>query len=213
MKTLRVVAVIMALTALPVEGQLEFSGGMNLSDLSGALGGTDIDGIGNRAGMIFGIDLVLPLGGLGLNLGADWAQRGVNDFITDPVTSEDVAVLLDLRYIEVPLHIRVPVASAGPVSLNLVLGPTFGFQIGCDVAAAGVSAAEKCADFANGPDFKKTDIGGTAGLGLSFGLGGILYAGFDVRVTTGMTSISNISANSLKNRTFTAQTHIGFAIF
>ena len=37
MKTLRLAAMIMALTALPLEGQLEFSGGMNLSALSGAL--------------------------------------------------------------------------------------------------------------------------------------------------------------------------------
>ncbi len=43
---------------------------------------------------------------------------------------------------------------------------------------------------ANGPSFKKTDIGGTAGLGISFALGGILYAGFDVRYTTGMTSVT-----------------------
>ncbi len=212
MKTLRLLAMITALTALPVQGQLEFSGGMNLSDLTGALGGTDIEGIGNRAGMIFGIDLILPMGGMGLNLGGAWSQKGVNDFITDPVTAENVAVLLDLRYIEVPLHIRVPVASTGPVSLYLVLGPTFGFQIGCDVVA-GLSAAEDCADFANGPDFKKTDISGTAGLGISFGLGGLLYAGFDVRVSTGMTSISNISTNSLRNRSFTAKTHIGLAIF
>ena len=212
MKTLRLLAVIMALTALPVQGQLEFSGGMNLSDLTGSLGGTDIENVGNRTGMTFGIDLILPLGGMGLNLGAGWAQKGVQDFLTDPGTAQEVAVLLDLRYIEVPIHLRVPLVSSGPVSLNLVFGPTFGFQIGCEVAAD-LSAAQKCADLTNGPDLKKTDIGGTVGLGISFGLGGIVYAGFDVRVTTGMTSISNVSTNSLKNRTFTAQTHIGFGIF
>ena len=212
MKTLRLVAMIMALTALPIEGQLEFSGGMNLSDLTASLSGSDTGNLSNRAGMIFGADLVLPLGGMGLNLGADWSQKGVEDLLTDPGTQQELLVLLDLQYIEVPLHIRVPVVSTGPVSLNLVLGPTFGFQIGCDVSD-GLSAAQKCADATNGPDLKKTDIGGTAGLGISFGLGGIVYAGFDVRVTTGMTSISNVSANSLKNRTFTAQTHIGFGIF
>ena len=212
MKTLRLLAMIMALTALPVQGQLEFSGGMNLSDLTGSFSGTDIENVGNRAGMIFGIDLVLPMGGMGLNLGADWAQKGVQDFLTDPGTAQEIAVLLDLRYIEVPIHLRVPLVSTGPVSLNLVVGPTFGFQIGCEVAAD-LSAAQKCADLANGPDLKNTEIGGTAGLGISFGLGGIMYAGFDVRVTTGMTSISNVSTNSLKNRTFTAQTHIGFGIF
>lgn len=212
MKTLRLVAMIMALTALPLEGQLEFSGGMNLSDLTGSIGGSDIQNVGNRAGMIFGVDIVIPMGGLGLNLGADWSQKGIEDLLTDPGTAQEVAVLLDLRYIEVPLHIRVPVVSTGPVSLNLVLGPTFGFQIGCKLND-GLNAAQDCADLTNGPNLKKTDIGGTAGLGLSFGLGGLMYAGFDVRVTTGMTSISKVSANSLRNRTFTAQTHIGFAIF
>ena len=211
MKTLRIVATILALTALPVEGQLEFSAGMNLSDITGSLGGTDIENLGNRAGMVFGIDLVIPMGGVGLNLGAGWAQRGVEDFLTNPGTAEEVAVLLDLRYIEVPVHIRVPVVSSGPVSLKLVPGRTFGFKIGCEVFAAGLSPAQRCAGLA--PDLKKTDIGATAGLGLSFSLGGIIYAGFDVRATTGMTSISNVSANSLKNRTFTAQTHIGFGIF
>ncbi len=212
MKTLRLVAMLLALTALPVEGQLEFSAGMNLSDLTGSLGGSDLENLGNRAGKVFGLDLVLPMGGLGLNLGIDWTEKGVQDFLTDPGTAQEVAALLDLRYIEVPIHLRVPVVSTGPVSLNLVIGPTFGIRIGCELAAD-LEAAQDCADLANGPDLKNTDIGGTAGLGISFGLGGILYAGFDVRVTTGLTSISNVSANSLRNRTFTAQTHIGFGIF
>ena len=202
---------IMALTALPVEGQLEFSAGMNLSDLTGSLGGTELDNLANRTGKVLGVDLILPMGGLGLNLGVDWTQKG-QDFLKDPGTAQEVAALLDLRYIELPLHLRVPVVSTGPVSLNLVIGPTFGFQIGCEVTID-LAAAQDCADETTVPDLKNTDIGGTAGLGISFGLGGIVYAGFDVRVTTGLTSISNVSANSLRNRTFTAQTHIGFGIF
>ena len=42
METLRLVAMIMALTVLPLQGQLEFSGGMNLSELSGQLGGAGL---------------------------------------------------------------------------------------------------------------------------------------------------------------------------
>lgn len=212
MKTLRLAAMIMALTALPVEGQLEFSGGMNLSQLSGALGGSNLQGAANQAGMVFGMDLVIPMGGLGLNLGADWSQKGVEDLLTDPGTQQEVLRLIDLRYIEVPVHVRVPVLSAGVATVNLVLGPTFGFRIGCDVTE-GLSAAQKCGQAANGPRFKKTDIGGTAGLGISFAMGGILYAGFDVRYTTGMTSINKISTESLKNRTLSIQTHLGFGIF
>ena len=212
MKTLRLMAMITAFTALPLQGQLEFSGGMNLSGLSGALNGSSLQNAGNRAGMVFGIDLILPLGGPGLNLGADWSQKGVEDIVTDPNTQLQVARLIDIQYIEVPVHVRFPVVSAGLASVHLVLGPTFGFKIGCDVKE-GAAAIEQCSDLANGPDFKNTDIGGTAGVGISFSLGRILYAGFDVRYTTGMTSINNISTDSLKDRTLTLQTHIGLDFF
>ena len=212
MKILRLVAMIMALTALPLQGQLEFSGGMNLSELNGTLGGAGLQDAANRTGMVFGFDLVLPIGGAGLGLGADWSQKGVEDIVTDPGTQQQVLRQIDLSYIQVPLHIRVPVVSAGPTTLNLVLGPTFGFRTGCDVTE-GAAAIEKCGQLANGPRFKKTDIGGTAGVGLSFALGGIVYAGFDVRYTTGMTSINKISTDSLKDRTLSLETHLGFGFF
>jgi hypothetical protein len=212
MKILRLVVMIMALTALPVQGQLEFSGGMNLSELSGALGGAGLDNAANRAGMVFGFDLILPVGGMGLGLGADWSQKGVEGIFTDPDTQQEVLRAIDLQYIQVPLHIRVPVISAGPTTVNLVLGPTFGFRIGCDVTE-GTGAIQKCGQLADGPDLKKTAIGGTAGLGLSFALGGIVYAGFDVRYTTGMTSINNISTDALKDRTLSLETHLGFSFF
>ena len=211
MKTLRLVAIIVALTALPVQGQLEFSGGMNLPQLSGALGGTNLQNTGNRAGMVFGLDVIVPIGGLGLNLGADWSQTGVEDVVPDQA-NQPVARLIDLQYIAIPLHVRVPVVSAGPTTINLVLGPTFGFRIGCNVKE-GTAAVQKCGQAPNGPDFSKTDIGGTGGLGISFSLGRILYAGFDVRYTTGMTSINNVSTDSLKDRTLTLQTHVGIDIF
>ena len=71
MKTLRLVATIMALTAFPLQGQLELSAGMNLSDLAGSFSGSELNDLGNRAGMAFGLDLVLPMGGMGLNLGCE----------------------------------------------------------------------------------------------------------------------------------------------
>ena len=107
MKTLSMVAMIMALIALPVEGQLEFSGGMNLSDLKGALGGSDVQNATNRAGMFFGIDLIIPTGGPGLALGGGWSQKGVEEVLTDPATQQEIARLIDLEYIEVPIHVVV----------------------------------------------------------------------------------------------------------
>ena len=161
--------------------------------------------------MVIGMDVLIPMVGVGLILGVDRSQKGVED-VLNPAAPQEVLRLINPDYIELPVHVRVPVVSAGATTINLVLGPTFGFRIGCDVTE-GLAAAQKCGQVANGPSFKKTDIGGTAGLGISFALSGIVYAGFDVRYTTGMTSINTISADALKNRTLSIQTHLGLAIF
>jgi hypothetical protein len=86
MKLLRLVAMIMALAELPLQRKLEFSGGMNLSELNGALGGAGLQDATNRTRMVFGSDLVLLMGGAGLGLEADWSQKGVEDIVTDPET-------------------------------------------------------------------------------------------------------------------------------
>lgn len=168
---------ILALTVLPLEGQLGFSGGMNLPELSGALGDSSLQDAANRTGMVFGLDLILPLGGLDFSLGADWSQKGVEDIITDPATGRQVLRLIDLQYFEIPLLFRVPLFSAGPASIHLVLGPTFGFKLGCNVTD-GTAAIEKYGQEVNR-----------------------------------MTSINQLWTESLKNRTHSIQTHLGFDIF
>ena len=171
MKTLRLVAMLLALTALPVQGQLEFSAGMNLSDITGSLGGSDLQNLGNRAGKVFGVGLVLPMGGLGLNLGVDWSQKGVEDFLTDPGGAQELLVLLDLQYLELPLHLRIPLVSAGPVSLNAVLGPTFGIRIGCEVATYRLSVQAGAMGFtAVFDDGKLMTLGNVQDLGHLTGL-------------------------------------------
>ena len=77
---------------------------MNFSKLSG----DDIQNAARNAGMNFAVDLVIPMGPVGLNLGAGWSQKGV----------EDALRVIDLSYIEVPLHIRFPLIGAGPVGLE-----------------------------------------------------------------------------------------------
>ncbi|MDA0327551.1 MAG: hypothetical protein O2958_00865 [Gemmatimonadetes bacterium] len=65
-----VLATMMAFATAPVQAQgLEFSGGVNFSELSGAA----IENAARNVGMTFGIDFVIPIGPLGLNLGADWS--------------------------------------------------------------------------------------------------------------------------------------------
>jgi len=90
---------------------------MNLSQLSGALGGSDLQGAANQAGMVFGMDVVIPMGGVGLNLGVDWSQKGVED-VLNPATQQEVLRLINLDYIELPVHVRVPVVSAGATDVT-----------------------------------------------------------------------------------------------
>ncbi len=203
MKQLLGVSLLMVACALPLQAQgIEFSGGVNFAKLSG----DDIGTAARNTGMKFGLDFVIPIGPLGLNLGADWSQKGVAQ------TIQAASAIVDLSYIELPLHFRLPIVSAGPARINLVLGPTVGINTGCDIKID-LAAATTCADAAQGGfNAKRLDWSGTGGLGFSFGLGGLVYAGVDLLYTMGFTSV-DVLASDLKNRAFTLQSHIGFDVF
>lgn len=196
------IALVLAAFAAPVRGQgLEFSGGVNFATLSGSA----ISNAAQNAGMNFGVDLVLPVGPIGLNLGAGWSQKGVEETATNSV--------FDLSYIEVPVHLRFPLVGAGPIRLNLIAGPTVGINTGCEVTI-GAAAAEACSALAVGSfEATKLEWAGAGGLGLSFSLGGLAYAGIDLKYTLGFTEISEGSALAAKNRTFELSSHLGFGIF
>lgn len=203
MKKLLAVTLLLAASALPLQAQgLEFSAGVNFAKLSG----DDIGAAARNTGMKFGFDLVIPVGPLGLNLGADWSQKGVAQ------TLQAASAVIDISYIEVPLHFRLPIVSAGPARINVVLGPTIGINTGCDIRID-VAAATTCAAAAQGGfSPNKLDWSGTGGLGFSFGLGGLVYAGVDLLYTMGFSSVDEL-ASDLKNRAFTLQSHIGFDVF
>ena len=197
---------LLAFGASPVMGQgLEFSGGVNFAKLSGEA----VDAAVN-AGMNFGVDLVIPVGPIGLNIGADWSQKGVEQAVANAIN------VIDLSYIDVPLHVRLPLVGAGPVRLNLVVGPTVGINTGCEISID-AAAAQDCADVAQGQggaiDVKSLDWAGTTGLGLSFRFGSIAYAGIDLAYTFGLSSIDEAASNALKTRTFTLKSHLGFDVF
>ena len=77
-RRLSVAVVALALYAAPAFAQgLEFSGGVNFAKLSG----DDIQDAAQEAGLNFGIDLVIPVGPVGLNIGGDWSQKGVKETV------------------------------------------------------------------------------------------------------------------------------------
>ena len=125
MKRLGAAVVLTAAMSMPIQAQgIEFSGGVNFAKLSS-------DAIQNavqNVGMNFGIDFIIPTGPVGLGLGFDWAQKGVE-------TSDGLvgSTLIDLSYIEIPINLRFPLIGAGPVRLNLVAGPRIGINTGCEI--------------------------------------------------------------------------------
>lgn len=203
MKSMFAIIVAAGLSAAPLHAQgLEFSGGVNFSNLSG-----DAVDAAVEAGMNFGLDFVVPVGPIGLNLGAGWSQKGAEEQIGNAVS------VIDLSYVEIPVHLRFPLVGAGPIRLNLVLGPTVGINTGCEVRVD-AAAAEACADLAQGAfEAESLEWAGVGGLGLSFGLGGLAYAGVDLKYSLGLSNVSEGSSLDAKNRTFELSTHLGFDIF
>jgi hypothetical protein len=193
----------LAVTAVPAHGQgLELSGGVNFSKLSG-----DAVQAARNTGLNFGLDFVIPVGPIGLNLGAGWSQKGAEETVQNSVN------VIDLSYVEVPVHVRLPLAGAGPVRLNLVLGPTIGINTGCEIKVD-AAAAQDCADVAQGGfDAEKIEWAGTGGLGVSFSLGGLAYAGVDLQYTLGLSNVSEGSSLDAKSRTFSLSSHFGVDVF
>lgn len=203
MKKALVVVFLLATSAAPARAQgLEFSGGVNFAKLSGE----DITNAARNVGMNFGIDLVIPIGPIGLNLGGGWSQKGTE--VVEMATS----TVLDLSYIEIPVHLRFPLVGAGPIRLNLILGPTIGINTGCELSLD-AGSAEDCATAVDGFDVNKLDWSGAAGLGLSFRLGGLAYAGADLKYALGFSSIDAEGDGDVKNRAFSLEGHFGFDVF
>jgi hypothetical protein len=181
---------------------IEFSGGVNFAKISGEA----VQNAARNLGANFGVAFVIPIGPIGLNLGGDYSQKGVEQAVG---TSREI---IDLSYIEIPVHLRFRLVGAGPVRLNLILGPTLGINTGCNIKID-QAAAEACADIVDGFDPKKIDWSGAAGLGVSFAVGGLAYTGVDLKYTLGLTSVSQEVAESVKNRAFALQAHLGFGLF
>ena len=196
-------ALALALMAMPLSGQgIELKAGMNISTLSGDA----VVDAAREIGVNFGVGFIIPIAGdFGLNLGTNFSKKGVTQVV------DGVTTFMDLSYIEIPVLFRLGLLSAGPTSLHVVLGPNFGINTGCETTD--VLAATPPTDC--GPDIKNTDIGGVAGLGVSFALGGIVSFGLDMTYNMGMTSLGNATSSfdGLKNSTLTMQSHLGFSLF
>jgi hypothetical protein len=159
--------------------------------------------------------------GIGIKAGANWANQDVADVDMKSVTDYHVGayvninfsdkwgitpevqyaaygsewddVKVDLDYVAIPVMLRFK-----PIDLiSLEAGPQFSFLTKAEVEDIGDVADE----------LKSNDFG------LAFGAGLHLPLGFNVgaRYVLGFTDISEVSEESIKNRTF--QVYLGWTIF
>lgn len=106
---------------------------------------------------------------------------------------------LKVDYIEVPVLLIVPLTMGTGVAPYVFGGPSFAFEINCKVETSAVSgdASEDCSD----NDLREsTDIGATAGGGLSFPMGpGDLFV--EGRYNWGLTNLAKGEGTEIKSRT------------
>jgi hypothetical protein len=149
----------------------------------------------NRTGFAGGVFLDYEAGMVGFQVGAEYAQKGVD------LDLGDVVHEFDLAYLEIPAVLKLGIP-LGVVKPSVFGGVGLGFKTGCDTSGV------DCAD-----ELKGTDLLGIAGADLALYLGSVsLWA--DARYHFGFQDVADASdvTSDLKNRNWTLQAGIGFPL-
>jgi hypothetical protein len=139
------------------------------------------------------------VGGLGLEVDVLAITKGAE--VAEP-TEGDVNFKID--YVEVPVQLVFSLGS-GRFSPYIMAGPSFGFEIGCEVDDESTAGDDEIdCDDADFFDRKSLDIGlaGAAGLQIPLGPGSVLVEG---RYTHGLTNIADVEGDGgdeIKNRSY-----------
>ena len=134
-----------------------FSAGLSLANLTGDDADEDLD---SRTGFNAGAFVDFPIGEIiGVSTGLYYVQKGFSDDVGD--------VELGLDYLEVPILLRVTALGGDDaVGVNLFLGPTLAFEIGCEADFEGFGSVD-CDEDDEFPT-KGFDLGLAFGAGVTF---------------------------------------------
>lgn len=176
----------------------------------------------SRAGFQVGGYLMLPLaGGIALQPEVHYMQKGtkLEVKVADPSDPLEGDFDIKLGYVEIPVLLRADLGSGG-LHPFIVAGPSFAIRTSCvlGVETEGFKSETKCDDGDGGSEsdpFKKTDVGGIVGVGLTTSLvGRSLSAQF--RYGRGFTSLAKNTDDELdtnakpRNSGFSIVFGIGF---
>jgi hypothetical protein len=177
--------------AHPAAAQFGFRGGFNLSKF---VGGDATDEAKTKLNLGASIPL-FHIGPVSIVPEIYYAQRGGDRQLNTTVNGvSNPLASFSMNYIEVPLLLRVGIPLAGPLSLYVGGGPSYAWQLKCDVSFVGVAGGEdqdcKETQFSSARTaLNSADKGivGNAGVNLSVGPLGVVN--LDFRVVRGLDRI------------------------
>ncbi len=150
----------------------------------------------NRNGTMFGATLTLPVGEkvafqpelLFINKGGAIDYGGGN---TDDIR---------LDYLDIPLLLRFDRSRGAMLNPHLLLGPSIGFNVGCNISSSGSGIPDLSSDCTRDNFKPKTlDWGAVLGAGVDVSLGGLGLTG-GARYGVGLADISDDNGDALKQR-------------
>jgi len=149
----------------------------------------------NRTGFAGGVFLNYDLSALGFQVGAQYAQKGVDLDVSGTVSE------FSLKYLEIPAVVKLGIP-LGAVKPSVFGGVGLGFNTGCD------NSGTDCGD-----NVKSTEFSGIAGADLALYVGSIsLWV--DGRYHFGLNNINEATGtvSDLKNQNWTFQAGIAFKL-
>jgi hypothetical protein len=188
--------------------QVEVAPHISFGVLAGAnfakISGNDANGAKTRTGFVGGISADVHVAPhLGLEIDGLYSQQGAKENI------EGQDVTLHLDYIQLPVLLRYRFPTHTPVRPFIVLGPSVGFRVKCELTASSDSATcdDNFSESAESVNAKSVDVSGTVGAGLGFKLGKEELS-ISARYNMGFTKAFQNS--DWKNRVFSVLAGISF---
>jgi hypothetical protein len=197
-------ASVLAFGATP-SAQAQVWGGPRLGVSISNLGGDDAPDADSRTGMVVGWSFHFDRGSrVGFQPEFHYWEKGADTRFFGLDTE------LKATYLDIPLLLRLDLTEGGTVSPHVILGPTVGINLTCEVRVTGgpISGKRDCED-TDGLDVKTLELGVGGGFGLAMDMGGWRLLA-DARYTVGMTDIfEDVNA---RNRGFGITAGVSFPL-
>lgn len=198
MKSLCTSLLAAALVAFPMTASAQVAFSVSGGPTFATFTGDDVDelDVSSKTGFFLGGSLGFPLSDIiSFGTGAYYVQKG--SAAEDDVDDFDLEVGVD--YLEIPAVFQVQITGPDrPVGISLMAGPSFGFNLSCDVSGEteGGSVDSSCEDVPDFFDTKTFDLGLLFGAGLSFPTSDTMSFFVDGGIDVGLTNIADFGEDS-----------------